>query len=289
MAELSDSLSRIPLFSGVTPAHLAELVAAFRRRDVPEGETLFSAGAVPERFHLLIDGEIVLLGEGDAERFRLRPPAPVGELASLVGLPRTMGAVAGPGCVVLELEVSKLMQFFEAHGDIGYPVHHNLLRLVADKLRRDDRRIVEMRHNLVTTQKAMKRMREALLESDDTPLHASLYEELDSLIEQNRKGHYLVEPTRAMPASVRVDGGAQVDVVALSNEWLHLAPHGKPPKPGSEWNAVLVIGGDEMVVSGNVDRVADDRIVIDLDPLIDELAGKLEGHLTRLQMLDIVV
>jgi CRP/FNR family cyclic AMP-dependent transcriptional regulator len=287
MAELPPGLARIPLFEGVTEAHLAELVAAFRRRSVAEGEKLFSAGQVPERFHLLVGGEIQL-GDG-TDRIRLTPPAPVGELASLVGLPRSMTAVAGPGCVVLELEVKALMQFFEEHGDIGFPVHHNLLRLVADKLRRDDRRIEEMRHNIVTTQKAMKRMREALLESDDTPLHASLYEELDSLIEQNKKAHYLVEPTRAMPASIRTDAGKLVDVVALSNEWLHVAPQGAPPEPGSEWSAVLVIGGDELVVSGTVERVADDRVVIYLDPLIDELEGKLEVHLTRLQMLDIVV
>ncbi len=288
MAELPASLARIPLFSGITPAHLATLVAAFRRREVAEGETLFSAGMVPARFHLLVEGEI-LLSDGGTERFRLRAPAPVGELASLAGLPRTMSAVAGPACVVLELEVPALMQFFEEHGDIGYPVHHNLLKLVADKLRRDDRRIEEMRYNLVTTQKGMKRMREALLESDDTPLHALLYEELDSLIEQNKKGHYLVEPTRAMPVVVRADPGVEVDVVALSNEWLHVAPYGTPPKPSTEWTGVLVIGGDEIVVSGNIDRVEDDRIVVDLDPLIDELAGKLEAHLTRLQMLDIVV
>lgn len=287
MPDVSTRLATIPLFAGVTAAHLAELVLAFKRRDVAEGEVLFRAGEVPNRFHLLIDGEIAL-GDG-ADRIRLRAPATVGELAALVGLPRSLTAVAGPGCVVLEAEVGALMEFFEARGDIGFPIHHNLLKLVADKLRRDVRRIDEMRHNIVTTQKAMKRMREALLDSDDTPLHASLYEELDTLIEQNRKGHYLVEPTRAIPARVRADGGATVDVLALSNEWLHLAPYGTPPEPGAEWTGVLVVAADEIVVSGTIDRVEDDRIVVDLDPLIDELTDKLEGHLTRLQMLDVVV
>lgn len=287
MVDLPAGLARIPLFEGVTDAHLAELCAVLERRALAEGERLFSAGEIPERFHVLVEGELEL-GDGGAGQIRLRPPAPVGELAALVGMPRTMTAVAGPGCVVLELEVARLMQFFEEHGDVGFPVHHNLLRLVADKLRRDQRRLDEMRENLITTQKAMKRMRDALLESEDTPLHGSLFEELDSLIEQNKKGHYLVEPTRALPARTRADDGAEVEVLALSNEWLHLAPH-PGPRAGGEWSAVLVLGDTELVVSGKVEQTTPERVIVDLDPLIDELAGQLEAHLTRLQMLDVVV
>ena len=68
---------------------------------------------------------------------------------------------------------------------------------------------------------------------------------------------------------IRIDGGAQLDVLALSNEWLHFPVNGAPPRSGSEWSGVLAIGADEIVVSGNADPVADARVIVDLDPLTD--------------------
>ncbi|MCA9598994.1 MAG: cyclic nucleotide-binding domain-containing protein [Myxococcales bacterium] len=281
-------LRKIPLFSNITDEHLQTLVAAFELRSLPAGEVLFEAGAVPERFLILVRGSVALK-EGNEERFRLRPIAPVGELAAITGLERRMTAVTLEPSEVLSISTQKLMEFCEQHGDVAFPFHYNLLHVVADKVKRDQRRVAEMQHNIITTQKAMKRMRDALLEGEDTPLHKQLFDELEKLIEQNKKGRYLVEPARALPTNVRLDNGTTVPVTALSREWLKFAAGKSAPSVGKDWSGVLVLPGHELAVSGRVDHVEGDAVAVKLDMLIDEYAHALDDYLTRLQMLDVVL
>lgn len=280
-------LRKIPLFANITDDHLSELVRAFEPRDVPEGETLFRAGQVPDRFLILAQGEVALEDES-GERFRLRPIAPVGELGAITRLPRRLTAVTRAPSTVLSISIVGLMEFCERHGDVAFPLHYNLLTMVADKLRRDQQRIAEMRGNIIITQKAMKRMRDALLEGEDTPLHKQLFDELEGLIEQNKKGRYLVEPSRLLPTHVRLDDGRLKEVNALSRESLRFEVDGAP-EPGSAFSGVLVFPDAEFPFSGTIETVIAGHAVIELDLLIDEYARILDDHLTRLQMLDVVL
>ncbi|GMV11941.1 MAG: Crp/Fnr family transcriptional regulator [Polyangiaceae bacterium] len=288
MSVAPSALRKIPLFANITDEHLGQLVAACKLRKVPSGTVLFEAGSVSDHFLILTEGEISLR-EGAEESFRLKPIAPVGELGALAKLERRTTAVSATAAEVLEISVKDLMQFFEDHGDVAFPFHYNLIRVVADKIRRDTRRTEEMRKNLMTTQKAMKRMRDALLEGEDTPLNKQLYEELEVLIEQNKKGHYLVEPAEALPTSVRLDDGSVVPVHAMSKDWLHLPSNAGTPKHGAFWSGVLLLPEREIAVSGTVDGSDDDGMHIRLDMLIDDYNRAVEDHLTRLQMLDFVL
>jgi CRP-like cAMP-binding protein len=288
MAIAPDALRKIPLFSNITDEHLKQLVAACDTRQVASGAVLFEAGAVPEHFLILVSGELSLR-EGAEERFRLKPVAPVGELGSLARLTRRTTAVAATDAELLQISMRALMQFFEDHGDVAFPFHYNLLQVVADKVRRDTRRVEEMRKNLMSTQKAMKRMRDALLEGEDTPLNKQLFDELETLIEQNKKGHYVVEPAAALPTSVRLDDGSIVAVEAMSKSWLHLPATAGSPKGGAHWSGVLLLPEREIAVSGTVDGSGGSTVRIELDLLIDEYSRAVEDHLTRLQMLDFVL
>lgn len=282
------ALRTIPLLSNITDEHLAQLVAACKTRKARDGEVLFEAGAVSDRFLILTQGQ-VSLREGADERFRLKPIAPVGELGALARLNRRITAVASGEVELLDIGVDELMQFFEDHGDVAFPFHYNLLRVVADKIRRDTRRLEEMRRNLITTQKAMKRMLDAVLEGDDTPLNKQLYDQLADLIEQNKKGHYLVEPAEALPTSVRLDDGSIVAVRAISRDSLHLPKSENGPARGEHWSGVLLLPEREIAVSGTVDGSDGTGVAIRLDMLIDEYSRAIEDHLTRLQMLDVVL
>lgn len=283
-------LRKVPLFAKITDQHLEQLLAAFERRELEAGAVLFEPGSIPDRLLVLVEGEVGLREDG-VERFRIRPIAPVGELGAITGLPRRTTAVAATDVTLLGIGTEALMAFFEQHGDVAFPFHYNLLGIVADKIRRDRRRMSEMRTNIITTQKAMKRMRDALLEGEDTPLHKMLFEELDRLVEQNKKGHYLVEPAQALPTRIRLDDGAVAAVRALSNQWLHIDRRDAPAPPvGSHWSGVLLLGqGKEIPVSGSVDQISEESWSVRLDLLIDEYAHALEDHLTRLQLLDYVL
>jgi CRP/FNR family transcriptional regulator, cyclic AMP receptor protein len=283
-------LRKVPLFANITDEHLAQLLAAFERRDVVRGTVLFEPGTIPDRLLLLVDGEIGLREEGE-ERFRVRAIAPIGELGALTALPRATSAVAATDATVLSISTQALMSFFEKHGDVAFPFHYNLLAVVADKIRRDRRRIDEMRRNLIVTQKAMKRMREALLESEDTPLHKLLFEQLDRLVEQNKKGHYMIQPAQALPTRVRLDDGAVGAVRAINKDQIQIDRKDAPaPALGSQWSGVLLLGPTrEIPISGTVSTITDDAWVVVLDLLIDDYARALDEHLSRLLMLDVVL
>lgn len=285
----SSDLHAIPLFQNITEAHLTELMAAFEHLTLGADHVLFEAGSTPTHFHLLVSGE-VSLREGDETRFRLSPLAPIGELGAVTGLTRSITAVTTQPSEVYQIRVEALRAFFEKHGDVAFPFYHNLINVVADKVRRDTRRIEAMRGNLIRTQKAMKRLVEQVLEAEETPLSKSICETLEGLIENNRRAHYLVEPAHTLKASVRLDGGAVVTVLKMNDGVLHLANLPTPaPQKGAHWSGVLILPSAEVPVSGVVESSGESGVLIKLDLLISDYAAVLQEYLTRLQMLDFVV
>lgn len=289
MAINPSDLRAIPLFQDISDTHLLALTSAFDRKALAAGDVLFRAGDEPQELVLLVSGEVVLK-EGDDVRFRLRPPAPIGELGAITGLERYTTAEASEASELWTITTEKLMRFFEANGDVAFPFYHNLVRVVADKVRRDERRLQEMRANIVRTQKAMKRIRDLVLETEDTKLSKPVFETLEDLIERNRKGHYLVEPAHTLVASVRLDNGTTVAVRGLSDAWLKLAPApGDTPKKSADWSGVLVLPQAEIPVCGRVNAVDPSGVLVKLDLLIDDYDVQLKDYLTRLHMLDFVV
>lgn len=283
-------LHAIPLFHGITDDHLAELMGACERLSLPAGEVLFEAGSEPRHFLLLTSGEVALREPGDTgsdPRFRLSPIAPIGELGAVTGLRRNTTAVTSQPSEVWRIGVPELRQFFERHGDVAFPIYHNLLNIVADKVRRDTHKVEEVRANLIRTQKGMKRLLEVVLESEETPLSKTIAETLEDLIEHNRRIHYLVEPTSTLTSWVRLDGGATLPVREISDSLLRLA--GPAGQKGADWSGVLVTPGGEVPVSGKVDAVDASGTLIKLDLFIDQYAAVLRDYLTRVQMLDYVV
>lgn len=289
MATSPSDLRVIPLFDRITDHHLAELIRAFERLSLAEGAVLFEAGSEPQHFLLLMGGEVALQEAGET-RFRLAPIAPIGELGAVTGLRRNTTAVTTQPSEVWRIGVAELRTFFEKHGDVAFPFYHNLLNIVADKVRRDTRRLDEMRRNLIRTQKAMKRLLDQVLETEETPLSKTVCETLEDLIEHNRRGHYLVEPSRSLTCSVRLDGGAVVPVSALSESFLRFGPlPGPAPAVGAHFSFVLVTPAQEIPLSGTVESADKEGAQVKLDLRIAEYGAALTAYLTRVHLLDFVV
>jgi CRP-like cAMP-binding protein len=269
----------------MTDAHLEELGAVFERKSLKDGEVLFEAGAPAQHFQILVSGSLSLQEQG-TERFRLAPLAPIGELGALTGVAHNVQAVAAGPSEVWRVSVAKLLAFFEKHGDVAFPFYHSLLEIVSDKVRRDELRLEEMRGNLIRTQKMMKQLREVVLESPETPLSEPVAKALDDVIEHNRRGHYMVEPSRAIASKVRLDDGKTIDVKEISED--HLCVAAKLGKKGSSWSGVLVLPAREIPISGTIDKEGE-RTVVALDLLVDDYKNALSDYLTRVQMLDFVV
>ncbi|MFT3772445.1 MAG: hypothetical protein QM820_44185 [Minicystis sp.] len=98
-----------------------------------------------------------------------------------------------------------------------------------------------------------------------------------------------MEPTSTLSGSVRLDGGATVPVLELSDGLLRIGKPADAPKAGAHWSGVLITPSGEVPVSGTVDAVDGNGVLIKLDLLIEAYAAILRDYLTRVQMLDFVV
>jgi CRP-like cAMP-binding protein len=291
MGPSASELRIIPLFHGFGDDELAALGRLFQKVETGDAEhELFDVGEPALELYLLTAGEVVLDRPHD-DVFRLYPPALIGELGALTGLPRSTRAVVSGGSVVWRLPAKTIQQFLGSNQELGVRFLANLLTVVADKVHRDQSRMADMRQNLIRTQKELKRMRELVLEAAETPLSAPIHDTLDKLITHNRRVNYRVEPPKQLPAHLRLDTGS-APVADLSRT--HVAVHDirfgeKPPEEGAWLSGVLHLAGTEIPISGRITRVQGNRLTIQLDLLIDEFAATLENYLTRVQLLDVLV
>jgi CRP/FNR family transcriptional regulator, cyclic AMP receptor protein len=277
-------LRTIPLFQGFGDDELAQIGKRFDRIT---SRALFDVGEPASKLYVLTQGEVVLDRPGD-DVFRLRPPALIGELGALTGLPRSTRAIASDGSTVWGLEAKALQAFLGEHQELGVRFLVNLLGVVADKVHRDQGRLADMRGNLMRTQKELKRLRELVLESAETPLSAPVHDTLDKLITHNRRVNYRVEPPPALAADLRLDTGT-VPIADVSRTHVTIVlPPDQQHAVGSWISGVANLAGTEIPISGRVHRTSDRKLTIELDLMIDEFAAALEGYLTRAQLLDIL-
>ena len=87
-----------------------------------------------------------------------------------------------------------------------------------------------------------------------------------------------------------LDDGRTVRVLEMSEGHVKVASRTQDlTKDPSFWAGVLVVPGDELLLSGSVIREGDDGVVVKLDRLMDESKAKLDAYTSRIQLLDFVV
>ena len=282
----ASELRTIPLFHGFGAEELRAIGDLFTRVETDPNTPLFDIHEPATTLYLLTAGEVTLDRPGD-DLFRLFPPALIGELGALTTLPRSTRAVVKAGSTVWALPATAIQAFLGNHQELGVRFLVNLLTTVADKVHRDQGRMADMRQNLMKTQKELKRMRELVLEMEETPLSAPIHDALDRLITNNRRVNYRVEPPAALAAFVRFETG-NAPVADISRTHISVQYPSAAPAVGTWLTGVAHLANTEIAISGKIMRVADGRLTIELDLMIDEFAAALEGYLTRVQLLDIL-
>ena len=136
MGPSASELRTIPLFQGFADEELSEVADLFKRVDERRRQPLFDVGEPATTLYLLTKGEVVLERPGD-DVFKLSPPALIGELGALTGLPRSTRATITPGSTVWALPAKTIQAFLGEHQELGVRFLVNLLGVVADKVHRD--------------------------------------------------------------------------------------------------------------------------------------------------------
>lgn len=275
------------MFQGFPEADLAAISGLFAPVSVGPDGVLFEIGAPAQDLYVLATGAATLEAPAD-ETFALHPPALIGELGALTTIARSTRAIIAPGSQVFGLSAKVLQRYFNENQELGLRFLVNLLSIVAEKVQRDQVRLSDMRKNLVGTQKELKRLRELVLETVETPLSRPVHDTLEKLITNNRRVNYRVNPPSSMAATLRLDAG-DAPLVDISRTHSTFVVPEPAPAVGSWMSGVLVLAGVELPISGTVLRVRGRHVTLTHDLLMDEYARALEGYLTRVQLLDVLV
>lgn len=285
---MSTAFVSVPLFHGISEDGLQGLGEVFERYKADAGKVLFATDEVADSLYLLIEGRVALREEGE-KTIELQPVSLIGELGAMVGLNRRVTAEVLEPSIFLRATGEELQQFFERNAATAVTFYQNLLGMAADKIRRDEQRIDDMRRNLIKTQKALKAMRELVLESPSTELSEPIHDMLEFLIAQNRRANYVVAPPSALPVTVRLADGSRHEVLQMSRQFLEIARHEGSAGDDGNLRGVLVLPTTEIPIAGTLEEVGADHSRINLDMLIDEYSASLEDYLTQAQLLDIVL
>jgi len=138
------TLSGTPLFGGVKPEVLAELLKECRLIHKEPGEYFFREGEEGQSMYLLERGEVALLKDWQGRQYRLRclgEGACFGEIALVDFCPRGASVMALKPCDVVEIPIGCLQRLYEIDPEQYTLVQMNLARELSRRLREADLRL----------------------------------------------------------------------------------------------------------------------------------------------------
>lgn len=137
-ADIDVPLLRLPLFAGLPDDVLARLSAVARATRYQRGAQLFAQGDAPGVLHMLLEGQVGLLGAVEPDSADKPAERTVVEIldageafvaaAVLTGQPYMMGAVALAPCRVLELPREALLDCLRVSPDLSLALMGTMAR-----------------------------------------------------------------------------------------------------------------------------------------------------------------
>ena len=143
------ALFNVPLFHDLNHGELREIEEVLQRRVCGPGEVIFEQGHPGEGMYVVMSGSVDILREDeDGTRLRLghmETGAFFGELALLDDAPRTASAVATEETELAVFSRWGLLAVAEEHPRLGAKIVMHLSQIVAERLRRTNRALKEVR------------------------------------------------------------------------------------------------------------------------------------------------
>lgn len=132
MAEVAESLSRVPLFAGLGKKHLKKLANQMSDRTFSEGDAIATEGQSGVGFFLIEEGNATVSIAGETIR-TLGPGDHFGEIALIDEGPRTATVVAATDLRCRAMSSWEFRPLIQEHPECAWP----LLQAMAVYLRED--------------------------------------------------------------------------------------------------------------------------------------------------------
>ena len=135
MAEISDSLSQVPIFAGLGDKDLRQLGERMSERVFKEGDTVTEQGQRGVGFFVIEEGNATVSIKGEIVR-TLGPGEWFGEIALIDDGPRSATIVAGTDLRCRGMTAWEFRPFVQEHPEVAWP----LLETLAARLREAEKR-----------------------------------------------------------------------------------------------------------------------------------------------------
>lgn len=145
--DLSGILSGITVFSGLDEEQLTLLASHFQQVECRAGEQLMTEGQKSETLSVLVDGRVeIFLPKSDARFSEIKlatmgPGELFGEYSFVDMRPASASVKAATDCRLLQIEYSALYKALDSNDSIARRFYENLLLVLIDRLRADDREL----------------------------------------------------------------------------------------------------------------------------------------------------
>jgi len=151
-------MQSVPVLRELGRRELAEVEAILEKQSYPPGEVVFREGDPGTGVYVVLSGSVEVSqndgGGGHVVLSELHPGSFFGELALLDDTARTATATAAEATELALLRRSALLGLAEEKPQLGVKVVMNLSQIVADRLRRTNRALKEVRSELEASQLA---------------------------------------------------------------------------------------------------------------------------------------
>ena len=126
MADVEETLARVPLFAGVKPKELKKLGKRMQERNFSEGDTITAEGESGLGFFVIEDGNATVSRDGNIVR-NLGPGEFFGEVALIDSGPRSATVVATTDLRCRGMTAWEFRPFVEEHPEVAWALLETLV------------------------------------------------------------------------------------------------------------------------------------------------------------------
>ncbi len=153
-------LKEVPAFSDLEPKELSLLASIVHKREYKKGEYIFYQGDPGLGMYIIQDGE-VLIQYTDPEGNRkdlaiLRDGDFFGEIALIDESPRSASAICRTDCHIIGFFRPDLFEIIERHPKLGIKIVLKLAEIIAERLRRTNQEVAQLKAELESLKSIMK-------------------------------------------------------------------------------------------------------------------------------------
>jgi CRP-like cAMP-binding protein len=138
-------LEKIPLFSGLSMHQFKKILAICSKRNLPQSEVLCRMGEESFEIFILLKGELAVTFEDGKEFSHITPIGVVGEMGVFTGDRRSANIVAVADSLLLSIHKTEIMRVLRAEADMSVRVLINVIDVLSEKIKYDNRIIEDLR------------------------------------------------------------------------------------------------------------------------------------------------